>query len=229
MNTQINITKNGTTTLATEGKYCDRNIDVNVNVDGGGEDVMAKLAQGTIEGEYASDEVLSLRTGAFCDCPNLTSVSLPNCTAFNGFRQFANCTSITALNLPKLETITNGNQNFASAESLEEINLPSLTTISGSSATFNGCKNLSTVIMPLLSGSTIGASCFYNCYYLHTVVLGGETLNPLGNTNAFGNAGRNTELSIYVPDALVDTYKAATNWTAYADKIKPISELEGQG
>lgn len=33
-NTQINVTKNGTTTLATAGKYCDRNIDVNVNVPG---------------------------------------------------------------------------------------------------------------------------------------------------------------------------------------------------
>ena len=31
-NTQINITANGTKTLATAGKYCDRNIDVNVNV-----------------------------------------------------------------------------------------------------------------------------------------------------------------------------------------------------
>lgn len=31
-NTQINITENGTKTLATAGKYCDRNIDVNVNV-----------------------------------------------------------------------------------------------------------------------------------------------------------------------------------------------------
>ena len=31
-NIQVNITKNGTTTLATAGKYCDRNVDVNVNV-----------------------------------------------------------------------------------------------------------------------------------------------------------------------------------------------------
>lgn len=35
-NTQIEITSNGTTTLATAGKYCDRNIDVNVNVQTGG-------------------------------------------------------------------------------------------------------------------------------------------------------------------------------------------------
>lgn len=33
-NTQININANGTTTLATAGKYCDRNIDVNVGVAG---------------------------------------------------------------------------------------------------------------------------------------------------------------------------------------------------
>ena len=31
-NHQINITENGTKTLATAGKYCDRNIDVHVNV-----------------------------------------------------------------------------------------------------------------------------------------------------------------------------------------------------
>ena len=35
-NTQVNISENGTTTLATAGKYCDRNIDVNVNVSDGG-------------------------------------------------------------------------------------------------------------------------------------------------------------------------------------------------
>lgn len=33
-NTQINITENGTKTLLTAGKYCDRNIDVNVAVPG---------------------------------------------------------------------------------------------------------------------------------------------------------------------------------------------------
>ena len=33
-NIQIGVTNNGTTTLATAGKYCDRNIDVNVNVPG---------------------------------------------------------------------------------------------------------------------------------------------------------------------------------------------------
>ena len=35
-NTQIDITANGTKTLKTAGKYCDRDIDVNVSVPSGG-------------------------------------------------------------------------------------------------------------------------------------------------------------------------------------------------
>lgn len=34
-----------------------------------------------------------------------------------------------------------------------------------------------------------------------------------------------TELSIYVPDESVATYKAATGWSSYASKIKGKSEL----
>ena len=46
-------------------------------------------------------------------------------------------------------------------------------------------------------------------------------------TNAFGNTpiGKGAG-HVYVPDELVDAYKTATNWVAFADQIKPISELE---
>ena len=33
---------------------------------------------------------------------------------------------------------------------------------------------------------------------------------------------------IYVPDDLVESYKSATNWSAYASQIKPISELPNE-
>ena len=36
---------------------------------------------------------------------------------------------------------------------------------------------------------------------------------------------RYPNLKIYVPDESVDAYKAATNWSAYADIIFPISQL----
>ena len=70
MNTQINIDKNGTTTLATAGKYCDRNIDVNVAVPNYEEEVNRQKAitdsilDRTIT-DYFNDSVTVLYTGAF--------------------------------------------------------------------------------------------------------------------------------------------------------------------
>ena len=186
------------------------------------------LLDGSISGEYFGDKIIGLKMGAFAQCTNLTYVSLPNCTTFSGFRQFSGCSKITAINLPNLATISDGNQSFSHMVGVGEISLPSLTKISGSNATFTNCQNVKKIKLPLLSGSTIGGSCFDNCYWLDTLVLGGDTLNPLANTNAFRNAGiHGNGLSVYVPDNLVDTYKTATNWTAYADKIKPMSALEG--
>ena len=70
MNTQINITENGTTTLATAGKYCDRNIDVNVAVPNYEEEVNRQKAitdsilDRTIT-DYFNDSVTVVYTGAF--------------------------------------------------------------------------------------------------------------------------------------------------------------------
>jgi hypothetical protein len=44
----------------------------------------------------------------------------------------------------------------------------------------------------------------------------------LNNVNAFTNA---SNVIIYVPDALVNSYKSASNWSTYADRIKGLSEL----
>lgn len=38
------------------------------------------------------------------------------------------------------------------------------------------------------------------------------------------NASMNTNSIIYVPDEYVNTYKTATNWSVYANNIKPLSE-----
>lgn len=84
MNTQIEITQNGTTTLATAGKYCDRNIDVNVEVvSGGGADVEAQkaitesLVNRTIT-EYSSDTLTEIGVNAFYYCQSLHTLNCPN-------------------------------------------------------------------------------------------------------------------------------------------------------
>ena len=47
----------------------------------------------------------------------------------------------------------------------------------------------------------------------------------LANTNAFTNTPIKSGAGyIYVPAALVDSYKAATNWSVYADQIRAIED-----
>jgi hypothetical protein len=217
MNTQIDITKNGTTTLATAGKYCDRNIDVNV-------DALADFVQGATAGEYVSDKVTSLKMAAFAHCKSLTKVSLPNCVSFASFRTFFACSEITELSLPSLTTIGDGTNTFGQMYKLKEISLPNLTSVSTFNAMFDNCFAVTRIELLQLGGVTIGSNAFKNCYALHTLVLGGNALNTLGNSNAF--SGANASLKIYVPDNLVEEYRKNTTWSSMADKIKPISELE---
>lgn len=229
MNTQINITENGTTTLATAGKYCDRNIDVNVDVD-----AVADLVQGTISGEYISDKVTSVKPYAFAYCRDLVSVSLPNCITFKAEKNesygahFRYAENLKTINLPNLTTIEKATYSFNWCSHLEEFYAPNLISLTQTTAMFSQCSELRKVILPNLGGMAISGSTFSRCYKLEVLVLGGDTVNPLENVNALSDAGSNVEngLSIYVPDDLVGDYKQATNWSTFADKIKPMSEWE---
>jgi hypothetical protein len=77
--------------------------------------------------------------------------------------------------------------------------------------------------------SKIGPVAFYYCNNLATLILRkSDAICVLENTSAFtGTKIADGTGLIYVPDALVDTYKSATNWSNYANQIKPLSELEG--
>lgn len=46
-------------------------------------------------------------------------------------------------------------------------------------------------------------------------------------SDTFSGSGKNVSggMKIYVPDASVEAYKKATNWSQYADRIYPMSEL----
>ena len=207
------------------------------------------LLDGTISGAYISDKVTSLRNYAFYGCSNLKEVSLPNCTGirvysfgyctniesidlpmctwFGGTNTFESATKLKTINVPNLTQIYNGNRTFVSCKSLEELNAPNLTALTNTERMFAECESIKKISLPQIGGTTISANTFYKCYLLETLILGGSEINPLANVNAFDRAGLDTEngLTIYVPDNLVDTYKTATNWTAFAGKIKPISEL----
>ena len=72
---------------------------------------------------------------------------------------------------------------------------------------------------------TIGQYAFYGCTNLVTLVLGSDSVVTLKNANALTNSGiaKGTGY-IYVPAALLDTYKAATNWATYANQFRAIED-----
>jgi hypothetical protein len=81
----------------------------------------------------------------------------------------------------------------------------------------------------LNSITSIAAYSFYQCTNLTTLIIRTTSkVCSLGAANALTSSGiANGTGYIYVPDDLVDSYKAATNWSTYAAQFKPLSELEG--
>ena len=105
---------------------------------------------------------------------------------------------------------------------LTTVNLPECTSIGTS--TFMNCTNLTTVNLPKCA--TIGDTAFMKCTNLTTVIFGADRVVTLMSSHAFNNSAISRRTGyIYVPDNLVDSYKTATNWSTYANQIKPLSKL----
>ena len=89
---------------------------------------------------------------------------------------------------------------------------------------FYSCSNLTTVELISTSSITINANAFINCSKLAHFIINSSTVSILNNTNAFsGTKIKVGTGAIYVPTELVDSYKSATNWSAFASQIFPIS------
>ena len=72
-----------------------------------------------------------------------------------------------------------------------------------------------------LSAITDGEAMFDSCT-IQRVVINNTTVIPVQSRPRFSV---NNVTSLYVPDEVVDSYKADEAWGAFGDKIKPISEL----
>ena len=97
------------------------------------------------------------------------------------------------------------------------------TVIEGSA--FSGCSNLTTADLTSTSPVTIQANAFASLTKFAHLIIRSTTVSSLASTNALtGTKIASGNGAIYVPSDLVATYKAATNWSTYADQICAISE-----
>ena len=133
---------------------------------------------------------------------------------------FYNCSKLTTLVLPAGLTGSIGTYAFYGCSRLTTLVLPAGLTGSIGTFAFAGCSKLTTLVLPAGLTGSIGTYAFYGCSSLTTLVLPGPTLVPLSSTNAFTA----TTCSIYVPAALVGSYKAAANWSTLAGRIYAIEE-----
>lgn len=133
---------------------------------------------------------------------------------------FAGCESLTSLSLPNVKML----QYYALYGCIEltNVNVPQAWYIGNSS--FSGCKKLSFLDLP--SARNIYKTAFSSCVVLETLILRySDGVASLENANAFTNTPIASGTGyIYVPSALVDSYKAATNWSTYADQIRAIED-----
>ena len=162
---------------------------------------------------------------AFLDCSKLTSVSFPVCS-YIGISAFNRCKSLTSVNFPVCSYI--GNYAFSDCSKLTSIHFPVCSYI-GSGA-FYFCLSLTSADFggnSTISKCTIYPSAFKNCTSLTNLTLRYSFVVTLSNINTFVSTPMSLSTltgSIYVPATLVDSYKKATNWATYADRITAIVE-----
>lgn len=183
------------------------------------------------------EEVTYIKDSAFSGCTDLSDINIHQAITRIDSSAFYNCSIKADINLPNLTsigknafvkspsrkvislgTITVLSEGVFSGSLIEEINLPE-TLISIGASVLTNCKNLRQIEIPV-NVTEIGQAAFQNCTNLEKVVLQPITPPTLGLYNHYGN-----QAIWYVPDESLSDYQAATNWNAFASRIKGISEL----
>ena len=157
--------------------------------------ITTSILDGTIE-QYYNEDVTRIKTYSFWNCHNLKSISLPNATIIDA-GVFRGCFKLESVNIPSIKTIgQNGTPAFYECNILKKLDL-------------HGCESIAK------------NGLFLSCRKVKTLIFRGEKVCVFSG----GSLGIPSTCLIYVPDNLVEEYKVATNWTQYAEKIKPLSEL----
>ena len=194
------------------------------------------------------DSVTSIGEGAFHGCTGLTSITIPDSVTSIGDNPFRGCTGLIKITVSsgntvyhstdncliatKTKTLISGFKNsiipsdgsvtsigwgaFWGYSALTSIIIPDSVTSIGGYA-FYSCTGLTSVTIPD-SVTSIGENAFIYCTGLTEIDFSACTDIPaLGSSDAFSNTS--SSLVIKVPSALLDEWKAATNWSTYADKM----------
>ena len=144
--------------------------------------------------EYSNANITKFKAYAFTESRALRKVTLPNITEVTWFC-FDGCTALEEFHGDKVKNLV---YRSLSNTKLSTLTLPSVTKIEEQA----------------LANTPLSA-----------LILPGLTICVLNHSNVFPNTPiANGTGYIYVPRALVDSYKAATNWSNFASQIRAIED-----
>ena len=176
--------------------------------------------------EYKENRITKVGSGTFSECKELLTVDIPEVvTIHNG--AFSNCSKLISVNAPNASTIEQ--VAFQRCTALEKVCFPALAEVQGnpvnaSYGPFSYCTALKYVDLPVCTN--IYGYSFNNSTGLTTLILRNDTkVCTLQNIYAFAATPISTGTGyIYVPRALLEDYKVATNWATYAAQIRAIED-----
>ena len=152
----------------------------------------------------------------FSGCSSLSSATLTGMTRINQYA-FQNCKNLTSIDLDGVANI--GNYAFSGS---------GIGTLEITDATAIGtylCQGMRTGIVDQYKTVNLAANRFNGANSLCHLILRSTTMCTLSATSALTGTAIAAGIGwIYVPTDLVATYKAASNWSTYANQIVDISE-----
>ena len=177
------------------------------------------------------NSVTSIGREAFEKCSSLTSVTIPNSVTSIGDFAFLGCSGLTSIN------VETNNPNYCSVEGVlfnkdktrliqypggkqGAYTIPNSVTSIGDRA-FDECNSLTSVTIPN-SVTSIGGHAFCRCAGLTSITIEAEIPPTLvvGSSLAEYVFGNTNNCPIYVPCNAVNTYKTASKWNSYVNRIR---------
>lgn len=178
---------------------------------------------------FSSPSLTGAETGtrAFFQATSLKTLSMPN-LAINHTGKCndlcRDCTSLETVYLPKM--IKWGSYSFSGCTSLHTVDISECTELN--TCTFADC-NIQTIDLPKCT--RMSNQSFLRNHNLTAVILRASSVCYITNINVFQDTplrgyGGTFSGHVYVPSALIASYKTASNWSTlysnYADIFAPI-------
>lgn len=193
-------------------------------VDAIGDDALADSIIMRSVTEVIDQHINTIPDDAFHGCTELKTVIGTNVTSLR-VDCFAGCSALETVSFPLLKTL---HGYFKDCTGLKNVDLPKLESIQKQYA-FEGCTALERIDLPLCTyigvGTNYACYAFRSCSSLVAVILRSKTVCRLDDTSVFSNTPISKGTGhIYVPQALLDSYREHEVWSFYANQFRAIED-----